>query len=91
MAPYAFSTHFKDCTILGTPSGCKIVGAALGEGMLPLPELYRIISTDAGLERLLIEIPYDAAAGGRDAILQEDRAVRQSVRYCRETLGIGRL
>lgn len=91
MAPYACTTHFKDCAIIGTPYGCKIAGAALGEGMLPMPELYRIISTDAGLERLFIEIPYDAAAGGRDAILQEDRAVRQSARYCKETLGIGRL
>ncbi|RPH36794.1 sugar phosphate isomerase/epimerase [bacterium] len=91
MAPYAFSTHFKDCAIVGTASGCKIVGTALGEGMLPLPELYRVISTEAALDRLLIEIPFDAAAGGREAIRGEDRAVRESVRYCRETLGIGRL
>lgn len=91
MAAYAFTTHLKDCAIVGTASGCKIVGAALGKGMLPLPELYRIISTEAGLERLLIEVPWDAAAGGRQAIDEEDRAVRESVRYCRETLGIGRL
>lgn len=91
MAPYAFSSHFKDCAILGTPSGCRIVGAALGEGMLPLPELYRIVSSETGLDRLLIEVPWDAASGGRRAILEEDRAVRESVRYCRESLGIGSL
>ena len=91
MAPYAFTTHFKDCTVIGTPSGCKIVGAALGEGMLPLPELYRIIAAEAGADRLLIEIPWDSASGRRRAVLEEDRAVQESVRYCRETLGIGRI
>ena len=91
MAPFAFTTHFKDCAILGTPSGCKIVGAALGKGVLPLPELYRIISAEAGLDRLLLEIPCDAGAGGHQAIVNEDCAVRESVRYCRDVLGIGGL
>jgi 3-oxoisoapionate decarboxylase len=91
LAPFSITTHFKDCAIVGTASGCKIVGAALGEGMLPLPELFRIISEDTGLDRLLIEIPSDACTRGRRALLEEDRAVRESVRYCRETLGVGRL
>jgi hypothetical protein len=73
------------------PSGRKIVGAPLGRGVLPLPELHRIIFSEADLDRLILEIPFVAGAGGRQAVFNEDNAVRESVRYCRDMLGIGGL
>lgn len=88
MIPYAVSTHFKDCAITGTDSGCRISGVALGRGVLPLHDLYRLIRDQGTLSRLIIEVPIDAPHGDLRALEREEEAVRESVRFCREALGI---
>lgn len=89
MIPFVVSVHFKDYAMVGTPSGCKLVGAPLGQGVLPLQELYRVIVDEAPVTRLILEIPLECGHGEKQVQEREETAIRESVRYCREILGIG--
>jgi sugar phosphate isomerase/epimerase len=91
MIPFAFSTHFKDMTVVGTDSGCKIVGVALGTGVLPLDEMYSIIQEEGDLDRLILEVPVEARHGEKQSLEWEDHCVRQSIEFCRNKLMVGTL
>jgi 3-oxoisoapionate decarboxylase len=43
LAPYAKTTHVKDWVLHPTDDGCTITMVPLGQGVLPLPELLRIV------------------------------------------------
>jgi sugar phosphate isomerase/epimerase len=89
MIPFAFTVHFKDYTIQGTPSGCKITGVPLGEGVLPLSDLYRLIDEEGSLDRLILEIPVEPGHGERHSLDWEEEAIRRSVAFCKENLFVG--
>ncbi len=89
MVPFAFSVHFKDYTIQGTPSGCKMTGVPLGEGVLPLFELYRLIEEEGVLDRLILEIPVEPGHGEKHSLEREEDAIRRSVAFCKENLFVG--
>ena len=89
MIPFVISVHFKDYTIVGTASGCRMTGTVLGVGVLPLPELYRLILDEAPVDKLILEIPLDGGHGEKHVQEKEETAIRDSIRYCREVLGIG--
>ena len=88
MAPFAFSTHFKDYTVKMTNYGCKIIGVELGQGVLPLEEMLRIIEQKSNLERLILEIPIEAEKDEQQTLQKEEQAVKNSVAYCRNVLGL---
>jgi sugar phosphate isomerase/epimerase len=89
MIPFTYTTHFKDYSIVGTPSGYKAVGVALGRGVLPLDELYRLIEEEGIVERLILEIPVEARHGEHQTLEAEESAVRESVSFCRNLLFVG--
>jgi sugar phosphate isomerase/epimerase len=89
MIPFAFTTHFKDYTITGTPSGCTITGVPLGEGVLPLLDLYRLIQEQGIVDRLILEIPVEPGHGQKHSLEREEEAIRRSIAFCREKLFIG--
>ena len=88
MAPYACSVLLRDYTVQFTTSGCKITGCALGTGAVPLPEILRIVEDGSVVDRLLLDIPTEPSHGERRSLEGEEHAVRESVAYCREVLGI---
>jgi len=89
MAPFAVTTHFKDYTVKMTNYGCKIVGVELGQGVLPLEIMLDIIEQESGLDRLILEIPIEAEKDEQETLRKEERAVANSVVYCREVLEVG--
>jgi sugar phosphate isomerase/epimerase len=89
MIPFAFTVHFKDYTIQGTPTGCKITGVPLGEGVLPLSDLYRLIDEEGSLDRLILEIPVEPGHGEKHSLDWEEEAIRRSVAFCKENLFVG--
>ncbi len=91
LAPRAFSNHFKDHRIEFQPYGCKIVGAALGEGDIDLKRAYQLIKAHSPAKRIIIENEMALPLDDKEQTLQMERdAVRRSVRFCREVLGIGK-
>lgn len=88
MAPYAVTTHFKDYAMVPTNYGGKIAGVALGDGVIDLAAAMKLLRSKTGLDRIILEIPVEAAGGERAALAREDDFVRRSVRYARRQLGL---
>jgi sugar phosphate isomerase/epimerase len=89
MAPYAFTTHFKDYAVQLTNSGAKITGVALGDGVIDLRAAVKVFRAKTRLDRIIMEIPVEARGGEKQALAHEDDCVRRSVRFARKELGLG--
>jgi len=89
LAPRAYTNHFRDDKIVFQRYGFKLKGAAVGEGDVDMRRAYELIR-EAGLTSRInieteMEIPLDDM---QTALDDELDAVRRSIRYCREELGI---
>jgi sugar phosphate isomerase/epimerase len=89
MLPFTLSVRLKDYLLQPTASGFRVTGAPLGQGMVPVADLYRLIEEEGMVDRVILEVPLEGGHGDRHAIAREEEAVSASVRYCREVLGIG--
>ena len=65
MAPWALSTHFKDCAVIVEQGEPWVVGVPLGRGSIDLPACYRILAGQTALKRICIEVCYGYRAGFR--------------------------
>lgn len=91
LAPLAFTNHFSDHRIVFDQYGCRITGVATGTGDVPMMEAYRIIRANPRMQRLNLEVEFDPGADGPDeARRREYEAVKESIRFAREVLGVGR-
>ncbi len=91
LAPVAFTNHFSDHRIEFEPYGCRITGVACGAGDVPMREAYRIIRANPAMERLNLEVEFDPGTGDKDEARRlEYAAVRESIRFAREELGVYR-
>jgi sugar phosphate isomerase/epimerase len=88
MLPHAFLIHFKDYGLSMTQYGCKICGTPLGRGILPLKEMLHFIRMENTVDRLILEIPVEAEEDETKTLKKEDQAVRESVAFCDEALGV---
>jgi 3-oxoisoapionate decarboxylase len=88
MLPHVVTTHFKDYAMRPTHAGAKIVGVALGEGIIDLPAAVKLLRSAPALDRIILEIPIEAQADEAAALAHEDRCVRRSVRHVRGRLGL---
>jgi len=62
LAPYAYTTHFKDHTIVKDGDEYKVCGVPAGEGNIDLDECFKILVEDSMLTRINIEMCYPYAA-----------------------------
>lgn len=62
LAPYAFTTHFKDHIIIKDGDEYKVCGVPAGEGNIDLNECFKILVNESTLTRINIEMcnPYVA-------------------------------
>jgi len=88
MAPYAFTTHFKDACFRGTPYGAEILHIGLGQGVLDLPLIFNIIKTTAPDPNINLEVVSALQATEEETLAFEEQTVVESIRYAREVLGI---
>lgn len=88
MLPHVLTTHFKDYMLSMTNFGCKIHGTALGEGILPLRQMYEKIVDQGKLDRLILEIPIEAEPNVDSTLAKEQQAIEASIEYCRKELNI---
>lgn len=89
MVPFALTAQIRDYRITPSRCGCTICGVPLGQGVLPLQELYRILEEEGTVEHVILEVPLEAARGDKHAAEREEAAIRTSVEYCRSVLGVG--
>jgi sugar phosphate isomerase/epimerase len=91
LAPRAYTNHFRDDRIEFTRWGFRLVGAAVGEGDIDMHRAYEIFRDHSGMQRINIETELDTPLDNMQAALDmEIDAIRRSVRYCRQVLGIHR-
>lgn len=88
MAPYTFTTHFKDYAIKMTNYGFKVCGAALGNGNIDLRAALKILTEKTNLDKIILEIPVEAESEEQTALKKEDTIVLKSVEYARDMLNI---
>ncbi len=89
LAPHAVTTHLKDYALQPTNYGAKIAGVTLGEGVIDLPAILRVIRQAKRLDRIVLELPIEAQGTERAALDREDRCVQRSVAHARRVLGLG--
>lgn len=90
LAPRAFTNHFRDDRIEFMPYGFKLTGAAVGEGDIDMKRAYALISKNPNVNRINIELDMEGDLSSMERSLDIEReALKRSVRYCREVLGIG--
>jgi sugar phosphate isomerase/epimerase len=91
LAPRAFTNHFRDDRIEFQRWGFKLVGAAVGEGDIDMKTAYELFRDQSSMERINIETEMETPLDDMEkALAMEVDAVRRSVTYCREVLGIRR-
>jgi sugar phosphate isomerase/epimerase len=91
LAPRAFTNHFRDNKIVIKPYGFELTGAAVGEGDLDMKRAYELIQQNPEVNRINIELDLKCPIDNMQAALRIEReALKKSIRYCREILGISK-
>ncbi|SHH60360.1 sugar phosphate isomerase/epimerase family protein [Clostridium grantii] len=88
LAPYIFSTHFKDYAFSMENWGFKSFGVALGKGVIDLEAVLNILIEDSKLDKIMLELPVEKCLTEEATLKKEDDIVVESVKYAREVLGI---
>lgn len=92
MAPYTYCCHFCDTKIIVDPDGVHSYGCTLGEGSIDLVKVMNTLRREAptALDTIDLEIEMPLSMysieEGRE---QEIEAMRRSIRYLHEVLGVG--
>ncbi len=91
LAPRAVTNHFRDDRIEFRRWGLRVVGCAVGEGDIDMRRAYQLLRTRSTMNRINIETELETPLDDMQrAMAMEIDAIRRSVRYCRDTLGIRR-
>jgi len=91
LVPRAFTNHFRDDRIVFQRWGFKLVGTAVGEGDIDMAGALKLFREKSSMTRINIETEMDIPLENRQRALEmEIDAVRRSIRYCRDVLGIKR-
>ena len=62
MAPYTYTTHFKDHIVIETEDGYKVCGVPAGQGNIALDEIFKTMVEHSFLTRINIEMCYPYVA-----------------------------
>ena len=89
LAPYVFTTHLKDYAVSMENYGFKYFGVPLGEGVIDLHSIVRMLRDQVGLEYIVLEVPVEKENYEQATIAKEDDFVRRSLKYAHEQLGLG--
>jgi len=89
LAPRAFTNHFRDDRIEFQRDGFHLIGAAVGEGDIDMKRAYELIKAKSACKMINIETEMGFALDDMQTALRlEEEAVKRSIRYCREVLGV---
>lgn len=86
LAPYIYSTHFKDYASEMMNWGFKTFGVPLGKGSIDLKAIVDILINESKLDRIMLELPVEKEATEAATLKKEDDCVAESVAYARNIL-----
>ena len=86
LAPYIYSTHFKDYASEMMNWGFKTFGVPLGKGSIDLEAILDILINESGLESIMLELPVEKEDSEDSTLQKEDDCVKESVEYARNVL-----
>jgi sugar phosphate isomerase/epimerase len=91
LAPKAFTNHFRDDRIDFCRDGFKVSGTAVGDGDIDMKKAYHLIRTLSSCKRINIETELAFSLEDKQSALDgEILAIKKSIDYCRNVLGIGK-
>jgi sugar phosphate isomerase/epimerase len=91
LAPKAFTNHFRDDRVDFCRDGFKVTGTAVGDGDIDMKKAYRLIRTLSPCTRINIETEMGFSRADKQSALRgEIDAIKKSIDYCRNVLGIGK-
>jgi len=88
LIPYAFTVHLKDFTIERYPEYFRIVGVALGEGIVNFPRVIQMLKESKLDPTVHLELYIDRRENEEAIRKWEDKCVAKSVFYARNSLEI---
>lgn len=90
VAPYAMATHLRDFQLIHADYGLRYEGVPLGDGVVDVPEVVRILRGEGSLDTFTLEsaVRADPAKSLEDNLAYEEEGARRSVAYAREVLGL---
>ncbi|WP_283674221.1 sugar phosphate isomerase/epimerase family protein [Butyricicoccus sp. Marseille-Q5471] len=92
MAPYCYCVHFCDNRVFADPDGTHSLGCAIGDGDVDVIEVMKILREQAPEELDTIDLEIELPLSGytlEEGREEELKAMRKSIRYMHEVLGIG--
>lgn len=92
MAPYSYCVHFCDNRVFADPDGTHSLGCAIGDGDVDVIEVMKIFRETAPEELDTINLEIELPLSGytlEDGRKEEIDAMRKSIKYMKEVLGIG--
>ena len=92
MAPYSYCVHFCDNRVFADPDGTHSLGCAIGDGDVDVVQVMKILRAKAPAELDTIDLEIELPLSGYSIEVgraEELEAMRRSIRYMREVLGIG--
>ena len=89
LVQYVFTTHLKDYALSMESYGFKYFGVPLGEGVIDLLRIVRILRDQVGFEYIVLEVPVEKENNEQATLVKEDDFVRCNLQYAHEQLGLG--
>ncbi|OUN83204.1 hypothetical protein B5G03_15700 [Gemmiger sp. An50] len=86
LAPYIYSTHFKDYASEMMNWGFKTFGVPLGKGSIDPKAIVDILINESKLDRIMLELPVEKEATEAATLKKEDDCVAERVAYARNIL-----
>lgn len=91
LAPRAFTNHFRDDRVDFCRDGFKVTGTAVGDGDIDMQRAYDLIRTFSPSNRINIETEMGFSLEDKQSALDgEIHAIKKSISFCRNVLGIGK-
>jgi sugar phosphate isomerase/epimerase len=91
LAPKAFTNHFRDDRVDFCRDGFKVTGTAVGDGDIDMQRAYYLIRTLSPCNRINIETEMGFSLQDKQSALDgEINAIKKSITFCRNVLGIGK-
>lgn len=91
LAPKAFTNHFRDDRIDFCRDGFKVTGTAVGDGDIDMKKAYELICRLSSCTRINIETEMAFSLEDKQSALSgEIDAIKKSIDYCRNVLGVGK-
>lgn len=88
-APYVIQTHLRDFDLVHTDYGLRYEGVPLGDGIVDVKEVVRVLRNESPIDAFSIEsaVRADPAKSMEENLQYEAEGARRSVDYARSELG----